>query len=170
MDLTRLRIVFSEENRPKLKFRLHIIIGSLVFITFILAIARIADKGTPTTRTNTWGIAVCVKSGAFMTYQVVTAHVEKFKKWASSKANMIMNVIDTVFWFALFIITIMATSGAHSTSSRALGVIIIMLALVLCFFAGVLAFVSVKDRRYYKRHGVLPGVEQKAPTQGFTGV
>jgi hypothetical protein len=66
-----------------------------------------------------------------MTYQVVTGHVDRFKRWASTKANMILNIIDTVFWFALFIISIMGTSGAHSTSSRALGVIIVLLALVL---------------------------------------
>lgn len=68
-----------------------------------------------------------------MAYQVVTAHAARFKRWASSKANMILNIIDTVFWFALFIISIMGTSGSHSTSSRALGAIIIILALVLWY-------------------------------------
>lgn len=68
-----------------------------------------------------------------MTYQIVTAHAARFKRWASSKANMILNIIDTVFWFALFIISIMGTSGSHSTSSRALGVIIVILALVLWY-------------------------------------
>lgn len=48
----------SIENNPKIKFRLHIIIGSLLLLTFILVIARVADKGTPSSRTNTWGIAV----------------------------------------------------------------------------------------------------------------
>lgn len=41
-----------------LKKRLYITIGSLVLVTFVLIIARIADQGTPSTRTNTWGIAV----------------------------------------------------------------------------------------------------------------
>jgi hypothetical protein len=41
-----------------IKFRLHIIIGALVSIVFILIIARVADKGTPKTRVNIWGIAV----------------------------------------------------------------------------------------------------------------
>ncbi|QRD81226.1 hypothetical protein F9C07_9445 [Aspergillus flavus] len=124
----------SIENNPKIKFRLHIIIGSLLLLTFILVIARVADKGTPSSRTNTWGIAVCLKSAVFMIYQVVTAHAARFKRWASSKANMILNIIDTIFWFALFIISIMGTSGSHSTSSRALGVIIVILALVLCYY------------------------------------
>ncbi|KNG89895.1 hypothetical protein ANOM_001701 [Aspergillus nomiae NRRL 13137] len=154
----------SIDNSPKIKFRLHIIIGSLLLLTFILVIARVADKGTPSSRTNTWGIAVCVKSAVFMTYQIVTAHAARFKRWASSKANMILNIIDTLFWFALFIISIMGTSGSHSTSSRALGVIIVILALVLCGFAGFLSFICVRDRRYYKQHGSLPGVgSSKSP-------
>ncbi|KAE8422975.1 hypothetical protein BDV36DRAFT_290788 [Aspergillus pseudocaelatus] len=154
----------SIENSPKIKFRLHIIIGSLLLLTFVLVIARVTDKGTPSSRTNTWGIAVCLKSAVFMTYQVVTAHAARFKRWASSKANMILNIIDTIFWFALFIISIMGTSGSHSTSSRALGVIIIILALVLCGLAGFLSFICIRDRRYYKQHGSLPGVDNsKSP-------
>lgn len=43
---------------PTLKKRLYITIASLILLTFVLIIARIADKGTPSTRTNTWGIAV----------------------------------------------------------------------------------------------------------------
>jgi hypothetical protein len=46
------------ENHPKIKLRLHIIIGVLLFLNFVLIIARIADKGTPKTRSNTWGIVV----------------------------------------------------------------------------------------------------------------
>jgi hypothetical protein len=46
------------ENHPKIKLRLHIIIGVLLFLNFVLIIARIANKGTPKTRSNTWGIAV----------------------------------------------------------------------------------------------------------------
>lgn len=38
--------------------RLHAIIGGLVLFTFILIIARLAIKGTPSSRANTWGIAV----------------------------------------------------------------------------------------------------------------
>lgn len=51
----------SIERSPTLKFRLHIIIGSLVSVVFILIIARIANNGTPKTRTNIWGIAVVSK-------------------------------------------------------------------------------------------------------------
>lgn len=47
--------------------------------------------------------------------------MDRLKRWASTKAYMILNIIDTVFWFALFIITIMGTTASTSGSSRALG-------------------------------------------------
>ncbi|GFF37503.1 hypothetical protein IFM46972_05243 [Aspergillus udagawae] len=148
------------ENHPKIKLRLHIIVGALLFLNFVLIIARIANKGTPKTRSNTWGIAVvsvtvflmwsdrgwmrlkadrkrralqCLKAGIFLAYEVVTAHVERFKRWASAKAYMILSVIDTVFWFALFIITILGTNGAHSPSSRALGGIVATISIILWY-------------------------------------
>lgn len=46
------------EPTQRNKFRLDIAIGSLLLVTFILTIARVANKGTPSSRANTWGIAV----------------------------------------------------------------------------------------------------------------
>lgn len=52
------RMNLSTKRSPMIQFRLHIIIGAMVSIVFILIIARVADKGTPKTRVNIWGIAV----------------------------------------------------------------------------------------------------------------
>ncbi|GIJ82063.1 hypothetical protein Asppvi_000566 [Aspergillus pseudoviridinutans] len=145
------------ENHPKIKLRLHIIVGALLFPNFVLVIARIADKGTPKTRSNTWGIVVCLKAAIFLAYEVVTAHVERFKRWASAKAYMILNIIDTVFWFALFIISILGANGAHSPSSRALGGIVATISIILCGIVGFLTFICFRGWRYFKQYGVLPG-------------
>jgi hypothetical protein len=59
----------SNERSPVIKFRLHIIIGALLLIVFILLIARIADSGTPKTRTNIWGIVVV---SYFSTYLLIS--------------------------------------------------------------------------------------------------
>ncbi|KAL4983208.1 hypothetical protein BDW68DRAFT_191494 [Aspergillus falconensis] len=153
--LSRLNV--SAEDIPRTKLKLHIIIGALVLVTFILTIARVADSGTPRARTNTWGIAVCVKSAVFMAYQVLTAHADRLKRWANTKVNVVLNIIETVFWFALIIISIMGAMGSRSVSSRALGAIIVILAIVLCPLAGFLSWICIRERRHYKRHGVLPG-------------
>ncbi|KAL4813001.1 hypothetical protein BDW67DRAFT_188122 [Aspergillus spinulosporus] len=153
--LSKLNI--AAENIPRTKLKLHIIIGALVLGTFILTIARVADNGTPRARTNTWGIAVCVKSAVFIAYQVLTTHVDRLKRWANTKVNVVLNVIDTVFWFALIIISIMGAMGSRSVSSHALGAIIVILAIVLCPLAGFLSWICIRERRHYKRYGVLPG-------------
>ncbi|KAL4935336.1 hypothetical protein BDV06DRAFT_234422 [Aspergillus oleicola] len=152
------------DDIPRAKFRLHLVIGCLVLITFILAIARIADKGTPSSRVNTWGIAVCVKSAVFMAYQMFTGHVDRLKKWANTKINVVLNIIDAIFWFALFIISIVGTIGSHSTTSQALGAIIIILAFVLCPLVGFFSFICIRERRYYKQHRTLPGTAAKPGT------
>ncbi|KAI9037553.1 uncharacterized protein KD926_000201 [Aspergillus affinis] len=150
-------IDLSIYNSPQLKFRLHIVIGVLLLLNFILIIARLANKGTPPTRSNTWGVAVCVKSAVFMAYQILTAHANRLKRWASPKAYMILNIIDTIFWFALFIITCMSTAGSCSGSSCPLGGIIATLTIILCGLAGLLSFVCIRDWRYFKANGTLPG-------------
>lgn len=66
-----------------------------------------------------------------MAYQITTAHVNRLKRWANTKVNITLNIIDTVFWFALFIITIMGSMGSTSSSSKALGAITIILAFIL---------------------------------------
>ncbi|EED22363.1 hypothetical protein TSTA_096120 [Talaromyces stipitatus ATCC 10500] len=116
---------FAIQPTSKTKLRLDIALYSLVALTFILIIVRVANKGTPSSR--------CLKPAVFLAYQIVTGHVDRFKRWRSIKVNKILTIIDTVFWFALFIITISGTSSSHSTISRALGAIIIILALILCY-------------------------------------
>ncbi|OJJ73140.1 hypothetical protein ASPBRDRAFT_40761 [Aspergillus brasiliensis CBS 101740] len=150
INLTKLT---NTTNRPLIKRRLHILIASLIAITFVLIIARLATPGTPTTRTNIWGIAVCLKAALFLTYQVLTTYNDRFKRWASPKANIILDIIDTVFWFALFIISIMGASGGHSVASKALGAFVAILALVLCGVVGLLSYLCVLDYRYFKSHG-----------------
>ncbi|PYI08398.1 hypothetical protein BO78DRAFT_441868 [Aspergillus sclerotiicarbonarius CBS 121057] len=117
-------------DRPRLKRRLHILIASLICLTFIFIIVRLATPGTPVNRANVWGIA-CIKAAIFLTYQVLTTYKDRFKRWASPKANMILDIIDTVFWFALFIISILGAGEGTSAGSKALGAIVAILALVL---------------------------------------
>ncbi|RDH19317.1 Ubiquitin-conjugating enzyme family protein [Aspergillus niger] len=150
INLTR---ITDMTDRPRLKRRLHIVIASLIALTFILIIARLATPGTPVTRTNIWGIVVCLKAALFLTYQVLTTYKDRFKRWASLKANMILDIIDTLFWFALFIISIIGASGGHSAASKTLGAFVAILSLVLCGVVGLLSYLCILDYRYFKAHG-----------------
>ncbi|EPS30732.1 hypothetical protein PDE_05684 [Penicillium oxalicum 114-2] len=158
---------FPIEPTPRNKFRLDIVLGVLILITLILVIARVADKGTPSTRTNTWGIAVTLKSAVFLAYQLLTGHVKRFQRWASAKVDKILVMIDTVFYFALFIISIMGVKGAHSTSSKALGVIVVLLSIVLCFLDCIQCYICIVIRKDEKRYGRTPTARStKSSTSG----
>lgn len=73
----------------------------------------------------------CIKAAIFLAYQVLTTYHPKLRKWASLKVNMTLDIIDTVFWFALFIISIKGAAGGRSASSQALRAVVAGLAFVL---------------------------------------
>lgn len=73
----------------------------------------------------------CIKAASFLAYQVLTTYHPKLQKWASLKVNMTLDIIDTVFWFALLIISIMGAAGGESVNSQALGAVVAGLVAVL---------------------------------------
>ncbi|PVH86464.1 hypothetical protein DL98DRAFT_305403 [Cadophora sp. DSE1049] len=134
------------------KFRVHILQLCLITICLIVSIARFASKAR-TTRSHTWFFAVCLKSVLVITYQLLSEHHYKFQKWASFKANAILNCLEFVFWFAAFIMMCMGNGAGCSGGSCALSPILAVLGLVLCFIGALAAFVSVKDWRSGKNGG-----------------
>ena len=80
--LSRLNI--AAENIPRTKLKLHVIIGALVLVTFILTIARVADSGTPRARTNTWGFAVVSNPSSQLQLQYQTLTVTSASSRLSS--------------------------------------------------------------------------------------
>lgn len=46
-----------------------------------------------------------------MTYQLLTSHVGRYKKWASLKAYAILNTLEILFYFTLIIITLIGVSN-----------------------------------------------------------
>ena len=42
-----------------------------------------------------------------MSYMVLTERVARLRRFASLKANMILSIVETVFWFAAFIMPAM---------------------------------------------------------------
>ena len=75
----------------------------------------------------------CLKSVLVITYQLLSEHHHKFQKWASLKANAILNCFEFVFWFAAFIMMCMGNSAGCSGGSCALSPILAVLGLILWF-------------------------------------
>lgn len=71
-----------------------------------------------------------VKSMIFIGYQILTERIPKFHRFASLKANMVLNILEAVFWIALVAITGGALGGCVAPMCAING-IILTIALVL---------------------------------------
>lgn len=71
------------------------------------------------------------KSLAFIAYELLTKYTQRFAKWASLKANAILNGMEPVFWLAIIVVTGMAASRGGGTTVIALTVIVMLIAIVV---------------------------------------
>ncbi|KFY32556.1 hypothetical protein V493_00079 [Pseudogymnoascus sp. VKM F-4281 (FW-2241)] len=117
--------------------------------------ARIATKpeGVPTTRSDTIGIVMGVKTIVVLIYQLLTSHVQRFHRWASVKAYAILNTLEILFWFVVLILTLMGVSRLCSGVSCGLSWVCILIAVVLCLLAAWTSVVSIKNWRLSKKMG-----------------
>jgi hypothetical protein len=54
-----------------------------------------------------------------ISYQLLTEHTQRFAKWKSLKANLILNIIEPIFWLTLIALKFMGISTFCSGSSCA---------------------------------------------------
>ncbi|KAM0421521.1 hypothetical protein ACHAPT_010695 [Fusarium lateritium] len=131
----------------------------LIVIVISLTGARIATKpkGTPTTRSDTLGITMAIKSIVFLAYQLLTDKVDRFRKWKSLKAYAVLNTMEIVFWFVVPIITFMGISRFCQGVNCAFAWFVALngfLLMATSFWAAVICW---KDHRYFKSTGVVRG-------------
>ncbi|KFY21258.1 hypothetical protein V491_03044 [Pseudogymnoascus sp. VKM F-3775] len=133
--------------------KIHIVQISLVVVMFILSGARIATKpkGRPTTRADTLGIVMGVKTIVVLLYQILSSHVERFRKWASLKAYAILNFMEILFWFVVVIVTFIGVSQFCSGVNCGLTWISVLIAIILCVLASWTAVVSFQNLRNFKK-------------------
>ena len=70
-----------------------------------------------------------------LAYQLLTEHVQRFKKWASLKAYFIINLLEVVFWVAV------AGLSAQSNFKKCQGTTC-ALSWVVVVIAGIIQYVS----------------------------
>lgn len=92
----------NTHNRP-----LHITQALLLLAAFITGIALLATPSIPPSRSTTLILVYAIKSALFLLYQYLTAHVARFSRWASAKANFLLDALDCLLWFTAFIVTCM---------------------------------------------------------------
>lgn len=60
----------------------------------------------------------------------MTEHTDRFRKWASTKANGILNALEVVFWLAVLVVTGKGL-GRSSGSAAAVEAFILIMAIIL---------------------------------------
>jgi hypothetical protein len=71
-----------------------------------------------------------IKSGLFLTYEIVTMKVDKFKRFGSLKAYAVLNSLDVFFWAAVMGFSFKSVDTVCSGANCAIGVVTGLMALV----------------------------------------
>lgn len=101
---------------------IHIAQALLVFTAFITGCALLANTSMPRSRSSTLIFVYAIKSAVFLLYQYLTTHVQRFSKWASLKANFLLDTLDCLLWFTAFIVMCMGGGRCVGSSCALLGV------------------------------------------------
>ncbi|KAL0767386.1 hypothetical protein CaCOL14_010236 [Colletotrichum acutatum] len=143
------------------KTKIHIAQVALMILAIILTIWRMAMP-VPFTRGNIMALTMGFKSLIIIGYQLLTTHKERFKKWASLKANAILNTMEIVFWFVAFGLLCQANGRFCTGGSCAISWIVTLIVMVLIVLAFQTSVVSIKDYRYWKNFGINRETETQA--------
>ncbi|KAL0938358.1 uncharacterized protein CTRU02_204968 [Colletotrichum truncatum] len=138
---------------PRYKTKVHILQLAIMLVAIILTIARMAMP-VITTRANMMALTMGIKSLIIIGYQLLTTHKERFKKWASLKANAILNTLEILFWFVALGLLFQANTRFCTGPSCALSWIVTLLCAVLIVLAFQTSVVSIKEHRHFKNYGV----------------
>ncbi|OTA99410.1 hypothetical protein M426DRAFT_325123 [Hypoxylon sp. CI-4A] len=100
------------------------------------------------------GIAIGIKSTIFILYQVLTEHRTKYQKWASPKANFILNCIDIPFWGILMGLLFSANGQICTGGACGVSWVMAFLALTLFFLTFWAAIVTYFEYRNFGKKTV----------------
>ncbi|KAL0253285.1 hypothetical protein SLS55_010257 [Diplodia seriata] len=144
---------------PRFSLWIHIIQFVLITAAVILSFVRMR-MNVPTTRANTMALSMGAKSLVIISYEILTEHVAKLRRWRSFKANAILNSIEVVLWAAVVFMVFRANLNSCTGTSCIISWVVCGLAGVLHMLALQTAVTSILDFRYFKKCGV-PRSERK---------
>lgn len=134
------------------KLAVHLTQAAVVVVVLTLAGVRLftRPKNVPMVRTDSMALAIVslrtcplcirtladhllqgVKSHVVIFYQILTEHYPKFRRWASLKANLILNSLEIVFWAAVAFMGIQANTQTCDGTRCILSWIVVGLGIAL---------------------------------------
>ncbi|KFY25618.1 hypothetical protein V493_04561 [Pseudogymnoascus sp. VKM F-4281 (FW-2241)] len=149
-------------SHHKTKLWLHIsafilMIGALAAAVIMMLNPVMIGGARRTPMASRVGLSMAGKGMVFLAYQIITENVRSCKRFASTKANMILNIIETVAWPAAAGVTVYGIMQFCIGIGCTLSYVMIGLAAVLTFVSGFSAWVSIKEHKVYKATGQKPG-------------
>ncbi|KAK7217742.1 hypothetical protein V2G26_005745 [Clonostachys chloroleuca] len=115
---------------PRLKMPLHIVEVIMIIVAIILAGVRLTTI-TTRTRTDMMAIAMGAKSLVVIAYQLLSEHLAQWKRFASLKANLILNSLEIVFWAAVAFMAIQSNTRSCKGASCGLGWGVLVIAILI---------------------------------------
>lgn len=106
-------IKFNEAHET----RIHLLQMALTAFVIVFSIVRMTIYDPPPSRINVVPITMGFKTLFLIGYQLLTAHVRKWQKWASTKANAVINCLECVFWLAVIVCAGKALKGSYGVAA-----------------------------------------------------
>ncbi|QKD62216.2 uncharacterized protein FOBCDRAFT_108550, partial [Fusarium oxysporum Fo47] len=143
----------------RLKLPLHLVELLLIFSVLILSVVRMLKlpKNAPRGRSNTMALGMSAKSLIILLYQLLSEHLQAFKKWSSLKAYVILNALEIVFWAAVAFMMIQANLKFCEGFTCILTWIVCVLGVVMSIVASYLTVITWLDFRHFRAHGTHRG-------------
>ncbi|KAI1498345.1 hypothetical protein F5X99DRAFT_412152 [Biscogniauxia marginata] len=138
---------------PRFKLFVHLAELGMVVAAMIIAGVRLLtrEKSQPMTRTDSMALAMGAKSIIIILYQVLSEHVRSFHKWASKKANLILNSLEIVFWAAVAFMAIQSNTTRTCTGTSCfLNWAVVVLAIQVSLISVYTSWVSLIEYREFK--------------------
>ena len=107
----------NRSSRP-----IHITQALLVLSAFIVGCALMANPSMPRSRSTTLVLVYSIKSALFLVYQYLTTHKQRFERWASLKANFVLDAFECLLWFTAFVISCMGGGRCGGSSCVVMGI------------------------------------------------
>lgn len=129
---------------------IHITQAILVLTALIVGCVLLADGSMPRSRSTTLILVYAIKSAIFLLYQYLTKKTERFRRFASLKAYMILDALDCLLWFTAFIISCMGGSRCRGKSCVVIG-IAAAISLLLCLTYVLTSSMAIRNWRISRR-------------------
>ncbi|KAI4601671.1 hypothetical protein KJ359_011802 [Pestalotiopsis sp. 9143b] len=142
---------------------IHIVQLFLVMTVIILAVVRIFLKGGQLRRNDTMALSMGAKSLVILAYELITEHWSRARRWASLKANTILNCLEILFWAAIAYLAIASNVSSCVSTGCTLNWVIVAFAIITSFvaaYAAAVFYVAFRKSRQEQSEPTTPSYEQ----------